>query len=119
MYQGKSSRPKQEKQKPTPRWILFVRDVFAGKHLLKTWKRWAPWALIIFVDMLLIVANERSINKKESEVKNAADTQKTLMRKLKQTNETVYSEKQEDLNQRAEELGFEPIKEYQYYHIEE
>lgn len=119
MYQGKSNRQKQEKQQQTPRWVLFVRDVFAGKHLLKTWKIWAPWVFIIFVDMILIVANERSINQKEAEVREAANTQKTLMRKLKQTNETVFSNKQDELNLKAEELGFEPIKEYQYYHIEE
>ena len=96
-----------------------MRDIFAGKHLLKTWKKWAPWFLIVFIDMILVVANERNINKKEAEVREATHTQKTLLRKLKQTNETVFSDKQDNFNQKAEEMGFEPIKEYQYYHIEE
>lgn len=116
MYQGKNVKAKP--QKPAPRWVSFFRDAFAGKHLLKSWKFWMPWLLIIMMDMLIIIANEQSINKKEAEVKKELKVQKSLLRKLKQNNESVYSNKKDEFRNQAESLGYEPIKEYNYYQVE-
>lgn len=115
MYQGRTTK-KTEPEKPS-KWRVFLNGILAGKFLLKTWRKWAPWLLLIIVVMTISVYNERSIDAKEARIREDLSAQDSLMRELRKINEVIYADQQGVLAEQAAADGFEPVNEYEYYKI--
>ncbi|MCQ2263459.1 MAG: hypothetical protein MJZ70_04175 [Bacteroidales bacterium] len=117
MYQSQEQRPKtKKKQQPKTKWKMFLRDFAMGKHLLKSWRKWLGWVVVLTVIAIIFIYNERSIEAKQNRIEELEDTHRKLMLKLKDVNDVVLTEEPaERAEARAE--GFEDVREYDYYVI--
>lgn len=112
----KKSAPKKKNEKRS-RVNAFLRDAFAGKHLLKLLPLWIGWIVSLFLVLFVSVQNENSIDNKEKIVREKQSVQDSLMRELKKINEAVYAENNNDLYEQAATDGYERVKEYDYYKV--
>lgn len=108
---------KSETTRKPRKFVRFVRDAFSGKHLLRTWKLWAPWLSILVVVALIIVANEYSIDGKEQRNDRLQKQHDSIVVELRNVNEIIYTDDEIKLRQKAQEEGFVDIEDNDYYII--
>lgn len=113
-HQPKKETPKPVK--PPKKWQLYLRDVFSGRHLLKTWKSWLGWLIVFAVVAFAAISNEQSIGAKQMRIKELQHQHDSLILELKAVNEVVVTEESAE-RKKAYDEGFVDVRENNYYVI--
>lgn len=110
-------RPDKPKKEGAKKFNRFIREMFEGRHLVRSWKSLVAWVALFVVVILLCVFNERKIEQEEQRVLELQKEEETVMHDLKSMNEVLYTEEEEALREQAAEQGFEAANANEFYRI--